>query len=103
MNETCYSGQNAYFGNRHTPIGGFVSRDFREGFGPEEYMLKAAQPGEYKISCNYYSSQQQTLTGGTTILLTFFTNYMRQDEKSEMVTVRLVTTASQLPVCTVTV
>jgi uncharacterized protein YfaP (DUF2135 family) len=93
----------AYFGNRNTTVGGLVSRDFRQGFGPEEYMLKHAFPGDYQICCNYFSNHQQSLTGGTTILLTFFTNYMRPTEKAEMVTVRLNSTASMLPVCTVTV
>ncbi len=103
MYEGCPAGGHAYYGSRESPIGGYVSRDFRQGYGPEEYMLKVAPKGGYEIKCNYYSSQQQTLTGGTTILLTFFTNYMRPTEKAEMVTVRLQTTASQLPVCTITV
>jgi Ca-activated chloride channel family protein len=101
--EGCPCGKKAYYGHRNTIIGGFVSRDFTQGYGPEEYMLKKAPKGEYKICCNYYSNHQQSLTGGTTILLTFFTNYMRPEEKSETVTVRLTSTASLLPVCTITV
>lgn len=84
--------EEAYFAHQRTEIGGFVSRDFRQGYGPEEYMLKKAIEGTYKVRCRYYSSQAQTLTGGTTVLLSVFTNYGRPElEEAQTITVRLQT------------
>ncbi|KAL0490362.1 vault and TPR domain protein [Acrasis kona] len=103
VEEVTELGQQASYSNRNTMIGGHVSRDFRQGYGPEEYMLRVAPKGSYKVAANYFSNHQQSLHGGTTVLLTFFTNYMRPNEKSETITVRLVTTANRLPVCTIDV
>lgn len=47
------SGEKAYYGNRRTEIGGQVSRDFTQGYGPEEYTLRAACTGNYKVSAKY--------------------------------------------------
>ena len=76
-----------------------MSRDFRQGYGPEEYMIKKAPKGQYRATTNYYSSHTQTLTGGTTVLCTFFTNYMRPNEQRQMSTIRLATHRSDVVVC----
>jgi hypothetical protein len=66
------------------------SRDFTEGYGPETYSLKRAMPGVYKIKAKYYANHQQSLVGGTTILLTLFTHYgVKGKEKSQQITIRL--------------
>ena len=36
------SGERAFYGHNRTTIGGRVSRDFTQGYGPEEYMLRKA-------------------------------------------------------------
>ena len=43
------SGEKAYYGYRKTLIGGLVSRDFTQGYGPEEYLLKEAVKGSFNI------------------------------------------------------
>lgn len=58
--------------------------------GPEEYKVRKAQKGKYRIYAKYYGSHQQSLTGGTTILLSLFTNYGRRDkEQCKQITIRL--------------
>ncbi|KAL9644814.1 hypothetical protein ABK040_009272 [Willaertia magna] len=103
LQEPAPYGEHCYYGYNRTKIGGYVSRDFRQGYGPEEYMLKKAQPGNYRAYTNYFANHQQSLTGGTTVLCTFFTNYMRPNEKREMVTVRLTTNKQDIDVCEITV
>ena len=46
-------GEKCNYSNRETEIGGRMSNDFREGYGPEEFCLKKAIEGEYKIQVNY--------------------------------------------------
>ena len=83
------SGEKAYYGNNRTVIGGLVSRDFTQGYGPEEYVLKRSMPGEYKIESNFYGSGSPALTGGVTVQVDVFTNYGRKNEKVQSLTIRL--------------
>ncbi len=83
------SGQKAYYQNKLTSIGGLVSRDVTDGYGPEEYVLKKAMKGRYKAQANYYGSQAPSLTGAVTLQVDVFTNYGRADEKKRSITLRL--------------
>jgi tetratricopeptide (TPR) repeat protein len=83
------SGEEAYYGHNRTTIGGLVSRDFTQGYGPEEYCVRHAMPGKYKIKANYFGSQQQTVQGPVTVQATVITNFGRADEKRESLTLRL--------------
>ena len=66
------SGEHCYYCKKDTKSGGLLSRDFTKGYGPEEYMIKVAPKGKYIVKAKYFGSHQQSLTGGTTILCTFF-------------------------------
>jgi len=83
------SGEKAYYSHPRTTIGGNVSRDFTQGYGPEEYILKKAMHGTYKVQCNFYGSSAQTLSGAVTLQLDLFTNFGRPNEKKKSVTLRL--------------
>lgn len=82
-------GEKCYYKNRFTKIGGFISRDFTGGYGPEEFLIKKAMKGQYKIQANYYGSREQTLVGPTTIYLDIYTYYASGAEKKETITLRL--------------
>lgn len=83
------SGEKAFYSHNRTSIGGYVSRDFTRGYGPEDYFVKQAMPGTYEIRCHYYGSRQQTLIGPCTVTATVFTNYGRPDEQRQVMTLRL--------------
>lgn len=72
-----------------TTIGGHVSRDVTDGYGPEEYVLKKAMKGRYQIKTNYYASNSPSLTGGVTLQVEVFTNYGRANENRRAITLRL--------------
>ncbi|HTO15657.1 MAG TPA: DUF2135 domain-containing protein [Edaphocola sp.] len=82
-NEKCF------YKNRHTKIGGYVSEDLIEGYGPEEFLLKNAIEGNYKIEVNYYSSSQQTISGPVTIQVLLYSNFGKPNETMKRMTVRL--------------
>lgn len=82
-------GSHAYYASNHTAQGGLVSRDFTQGYGPEEYVLRKALPGTYTIKAHYYGSHQQTVFGPCTVNVTVFTNYGRANEKKKTLTLRL--------------
>jgi hypothetical protein len=83
------SNEKCDYSHNRTTIGGRMSQDLTQGYGPEEYTVRRAMPGTYKIQVNYYGSNQVTLTGGTTIQATVITNFGRKNEKRKSITMRL--------------
>jgi tetratricopeptide (TPR) repeat protein len=83
------SGEKAFYSHNRTTIGGLVSRDFTGGYGPEEYMVRRAANGMYKIEANYYGSRATRLIGAVTVQVDVFTNFGRPTESHKSLTVRL--------------
>jgi hypothetical protein len=83
------TGEEAYYGHRQTRLGGLVSQDVTQGYGPEEYLVHRAPPGAYDVRVHYFGSGQQTLMGPATLVATVFTNWGRPDERREVLTLRL--------------
>jgi len=83
------SGEKAFYSYPRTQIGGLVSRDFTQGYGPEEYMIKKARHGMYEVKTNFYGSRSQKIAGAVTLQVDLFTNYGRENEKRRSVTLRL--------------
>jgi len=82
-------GERAYYGHQLTYQGGRMSRDFTGGYGPEEFMLRNAEPGIYRVEVNYFGRGQQIVTGATTLQLHFTTGFGTQKADDKMVTLRL--------------
>ncbi len=69
--------------------GGRISRDFTNGYGPEEFALKVAKPGKYKIETNFFGNRQQVLAGATTLQVKLFTAFGTAAQKEKVLTLRL--------------
>ena len=83
------NGEEAYYKNRRTASGGFVSQDITTGYGPEEYLQFKGQKGVYKVLTHYFGSSQQKLTGPATATATVYTNWGRPDERLQILSLRL--------------
>ena len=75
------TGEEAFYGHKETEIGGLMSRDFTQGYGPESYVLKKGWKGLYRFKTNYFASHQPQLTGPTVAILTITTNFCRPRAK----------------------
>ena len=77
------NGESCFFGNPLTKSGGRISKDFTQGFGPEQFLLKKALNGTYKVETNFFGENQLTLSGPTTIMAEIFLYYSdgRQERK----------------------
>ncbi|MDH4471080.1 MAG: VIT domain-containing protein [Fluviicola sp.] len=95
-------GEKCYYSNKLTSAGGRISNDFTQGYGPEEFLIKKAIPGNYKIQANYYGSTAQTLTGTATVQVQMITNYGRKSQQLKSVTRRLDTEKEILDLATFT-
>ena len=83
------SGEEAYYGHRRTRSGGDVSKDITDGYGPEEYMLRKAPAGNYKIRAHYFASHQQAVFGPATATATIFTDWGRPNQRFQTLSIRL--------------
>lgn len=83
------NGEKCYYGNRNTFQGGLISDDFTGGYGPEEFVLKDAKPGKYKVEANFFGDRQQIVTGATTLNLRLSSGWGTPRRKDETVTLRL--------------
>ena len=83
------SGEEAYYGHRRTRTGGDVSKDITDGYGPEEYLLRKAPAGGYKIRAHYFASHQQEVFGPATATATIFTDWGRPNQTFQTLSIRL--------------
>jgi tetratricopeptide (TPR) repeat protein len=83
------SGEKAFYAHNRTTTGGLVSLDFTGGYGPEEYLVRRAMHGMYKIQSDYFGSRATQLLGPITVEVDVFTNYGRPNQKHKSLTVRL--------------
>jgi len=96
------TGETCVYNHNRTSIGGALSKDFTQGYGPEEYLLKKLMPGEYKIQAHFYGSRDQKLVGPTTVQATIITHFGRPDEKRQAITLRLKDAKEMVDIGTVT-
>ena len=77
-------GEECSYSHKKTQIGGRLSNDFTAGFGPEQFLLKKAIKGKYKIKTNFFGERQNTLSGPTTIMAEVYLYYSdgRQERKT---------------------
>lgn len=83
------NGEKCFYAHNLTYQGGRMSRDFTGGYGPEEFSLREAKPGKYKIEANFFGSRQQIVAGATTLQLKLGTRFGTSDAKEQMITLRL--------------
>jgi len=82
-NEKCF------YSNSRTRLGGRISDDMTQGFGPEQFLLKKAVKGTYKIEINYYGDRQATIAGPTTVMAELYTRYGTPQEKKEIIVLQM--------------
>lgn len=83
------NGERASYANRLTFQGGAMSPDATGGYGPEEYALKVAKPGFYRIEAQFYGERQQVLSAGTTVMVRVTTGFGTPQARDEWTSVRL--------------
>jgi hypothetical protein len=83
------NGEKAFYGHRLTYQGGRMSQDFTGGYGPEEFSLKSAKPGRYKIEAQFYGHRQQIVAGATTLQVKLATRFGTPQQQEQLITLRL--------------
>ncbi|MEO7216169.1 VIT domain-containing protein [Mucilaginibacter sp.] len=83
------NGEKCLYSHNRTQLGGRISDDMTQGFGPEQFLLKKAIKGTYKIEINYYGDTQATIAGPTTVMAELFTHYGTPQEKKELIVLQM--------------
>ena len=85
QNEKCF------YSHSETEIGGRISQDVTGGYGPEEFQLKKALKGNYKIEVNLFGDSRQTMGGPISIKAEMFTDFGKPTQKREVINFRVTT------------
>ena len=83
------SGERAIYNHPKTEIGGRLSNDMTSGYGPEEYLLHRAMPGEYVISVNVYASDRINPNGTTVVTAHLVRDFGRAGQREETMELEL--------------
>jgi hypothetical protein len=75
--------------NTSTSLGGKISGDVTQGYGPEEFCLRMAKDGSYDIDVNLYGDSRQTSGGPITIKAELFTNFGKPTQQRKVINCRV--------------
>lgn len=81
--------ERCYYGHQLTYQGGRMSHDFIGGYGPEEFSLRTAKKGHYKIEVNYFGDRQQVVAGPTSLQLRLTTKFGTGAAVDKLINLRL--------------
>lgn len=77
--------------NKETQIGGKISADVTQGYGPEEFCLRKARNGNYTVDVNLFGDHRQTLGGPIAIKADLFTDFGKPTQKKQTINLRVTT------------
>lgn len=83
------NGEVCYYAHRLTGCGGSCSQDFTDGFGPEEYKIREASPGEYKIMVNNFANRTQGEAMPVMVYVDIFADYGLSTQVRRRIVVRV--------------
>ncbi len=69
--------------------GARMSTNITGGYGPEEYSLRRAAPGKYRISASYAADGRQIPLGPTSVQVKVFSHFGTRRQKEQSVTLRM--------------
>ncbi|WP_298955287.1 VIT domain-containing protein [uncultured Nonlabens sp.] len=81
--------EECFYSHPTTKMGGQLSKDMTQGFGPEQFTLSQAKKGDYYIKVKYYGDRYQKVENPTFMKITLIRNYGRPNETKELKIIRL--------------
>ncbi|HTM66494.1 MAG TPA: VIT domain-containing protein [Flavipsychrobacter sp.] len=81
--------EKCFYSHPETAIGGRLTDDFTDGFGPEQFELRKAKKGTYVVQANYFNDRVQKIAGPTTVLAEIYTYYGTKWQQRQLITLQL--------------
>ncbi len=91
-------GERCLYSNRETEAGGWMSNDFTGGYGPEEYMIKTAIPGTYKVEVNYYGNSRQEMSRPVLVQVRLIRDYGKLTQQEQSITRELASASETITI-----
>jgi hypothetical protein len=86
------TGERAIYHNPRTALGGRLSNDMTQGYGPEEYLLRRAVPGAYEVRANVFAADRLNPNGAQRVTARIIRDFGRPTEREEVVDIELLPT-----------
>ncbi|MDH7975620.1 VIT domain-containing protein [Sphingomonas sp. AR_OL41] len=83
------TGERSIYNNPLTAIGGHLSNDMTQGYGPEEYLLRRARAGTYTVHANVFAADRLDPNGASVLTAHLFRNFGRPDQQEQVVDIEL--------------
>ncbi len=96
-------GEECYYEHRDTRLGGHLSTDVTQGYGPEMYVLRKAPPGEYKLQAHYFSTDANRASTRTRVYVSVYRDWGTPRERVTSKTVTLTSGKQTHDVATIVV
>ena len=82
-------GERAIYDHPRTAIGGRLSHDMTQGYGPEEYLLRRAPAGTYTVRVNIFRTDALNPNGPITVRARLWRHYGRPNEQQQTMDLEL--------------
>jgi hypothetical protein len=79
------NGERAIYDNPRTAIGGHLSNDMTDGFGPEEYFLRKAAKGRYTVRAKVFSPDRLDPNGTSRVTARLIRDWGRPTQREESI------------------
>jgi len=83
------NGEEVYYGRNLSYQGGAITRDATGGYGPEEFALRVAKPGKYRVEANFFGHRQQVLATGTGLMMWLSSGFATSAQQDRRTTIRV--------------
>lgn len=83
------TGEECYYGKKDTEAGARFSKDFTQGYGPEQYLLRNSIKGKYSIKTNFYGENTLTQNGPATVLVEIYITDTKGKIERKLQTIQL--------------
>jgi hypothetical protein len=94
-NEECY------YAHTDTALGARFSKDFTQGYGPEQYLLRNAIKGKYLVKTNFFGESALTENGPTTVMVEIYTQKSNGKTVRKLQTIQLGKIKENQPLATI--
>jgi hypothetical protein len=83
------NGEEVFYGHDLSYQGGTISRDATGGYGPEEFSLRVAKPGTYRVEAHFFGHRQQVISTSTGLMLWLSSGFGSAAQQDRRTTLRL--------------
>jgi hypothetical protein len=75
------SGEECYYSHRRTAIGGSLTQDVTQGYGPEMYTLTGGPSGRFLVRAHYFASDRNRMSARTKVYATIIEGWGTPKER----------------------